>query len=170
MLQLIAPDSWNADCHRLVSAAASANRVTYTRPAEALGDVVALLGFRVRLGPVDGYASLDPSRRTIWLSDKLASLLDSPSMTEQVARFTIAHELGHLRLHSRFLSRLTNYHERQADQYAAEFLIPAAMLSARISGQITPELIRRLSAWFMVSQAAMRVRLIRLGYQIGRAA
>ena len=82
----------------------------------------------------------------------------------------MAHEIGHLRLHSRFLSRLTNYHERQADQYAAEFLIPASMLSARISGQITPELIRQLSAWFMVSQAAMRVRLIRLGYQIGQAA
>ena len=170
MLSLVAPDSWSADCHRLVSAAASANRFAYSRPAEALGDVVALLGFRVRLGPCDGYASLDPSRRTIWLSDKLASLLDSPSAVVHVARFSVAHELAHLRLHSRFLSRLTTYHERQSDQYAAEFLIPAAMLSQRISGQITPELIRRLSAWFMVSQAAMRVRLIRLGYQIGRAA
>lgn len=170
MLQLVAPDSWSADCRRLVSAAASANRVSYTRPAEAIGHVVALLGFRVRLGPVDGYGCLEPKARTIWLSDRLASLLDSPSMVEQVARFTVAHELGHLRLHSRFLSRLTNYHERQAEQYAAEFLIPAAMLSQRISGQITPELIRQLSAWFMVSQAAMRVRLIRLGYQIGRAA
>lgn len=170
MLFLVAPDSWVTDCHRLVSAAASANRVSYTRPAEALGDVVALLGFRVRLGPVDGYGCLEPKARTIWLSDRLASLLDSPSTVEQVARFTVAHELAHLRLHSRFLSRLTNYHERQAEQYAAEFLIPASMLSQRISGQITPELIRRLSAWFMVSQAAMRVRLIRLGYQIGRAA
>ena len=68
MLSLVVPDSWITDCHRLVSAAASANRVAYSRPAEALGDVVALLGFRVRLGPVDGYASLDPSRQTIWLS------------------------------------------------------------------------------------------------------
>lgn len=170
MLQLVAPDEYGADCHRVISAAASANHRRYTRPAEALGDVVALLGFSVRLGPVSGYASLDPSRQTIWLSDRLASQLDSPSAVESVARFSVAHEVAHLRLHSRFLSRLTNHHERQADQYAAEFLVPSSMLASRISGEVTPELIRRLASWFMVSQSAMRVRLLRLGYQIGRAA
>ena len=163
-------EPYASDCLRLVSAAAHVNSRRYTRPAEALGDVVSLLGFRVASGRIPGYACLEPDTRTIWISDRLSRLLDNPASLESVARFSVAHELGHIRLHSRSLSRLTIQDERQADQYAAEFLMPAPIMAQKINGVIDQDLLRYLASWFMVSVTAVRVRLLRLGYQIGKAA
>lgn len=100
-------------------------------------------------------------------------------------RFTIAHELGHLTLHSGhglILERLirlnfrdatsstaTDKEEIEANQFAAELLMPHSMLqrSLGVLLQGRPlsdlELVRRLARRFEVSQSAMEYRLVSLG-------
>ncbi len=103
-------------------------------------------------------------------------------------RFTIAHELGHLRLHEcsgihvdrKFPIRLrderssqaVDYEEIEANGFAAELLMPAAMLEADLDGYATDfvdydddDLIRHLADKYKVSTQAMAFRLLNLGYQ-----
>jgi Zn-dependent peptidase ImmA (M78 family) len=100
-------------------------------------------------------------------------------------RFTIAHELGHLRLHKGhqlILDRLVrvnfrdaasstaaDWEEMQANAFAAALLMPADAIETRlhrlIRGQALSdqELIARLARDFQVSRPAMEFRLINLG-------
>ena len=100
-------------------------------------------------------------------------------------RFTIAHELGHLTLHSGhglILERLirlnfrdatsstaTDKEEIEANQFAAELLMPHSMLQRSLNvllqGRLLSdlELVRRLARRFEVSQSAMEYRLVSLG-------
>lgn len=105
-------------------------------------------------------------------------------------RFTIAHELGHLRLHpGRPLhvdrsvlinSRMSGERgrgkgeEREANWFAAELLMPERLLRKEAngiaeSGQVQNEddLIDCLAAKFRVSKSAMRFRLLNLGLSSG---
>lgn len=99
-------------------------------------------------------------------------------------RFTVAHEVAHLLLHSGrdlFLDRnfsvrhrddtsanAVNPDEMAANAFAAELLMPAAMLARAIGlGGVDVEgdgLIERLSLAYRVSQQAMTIRLTNLGY------
>lgn len=100
-------------------------------------------------------------------------------------RFTIAHELGHLHLHSGhqlILDRLvrvnfrdaasstaSDWEEMQANAFAAALLMPKDAIAARlrrlISGQplTDDDLITRLARDFQVSRPAIEYRLINLG-------
>jgi Zn-dependent peptidase ImmA (M78 family) len=99
-------------------------------------------------------------------------------------RFTIAHELGHLQMHSgtplfvdrsiRVNSRLTGEagrggEERQANWFAAELLMPETMVrdtaaSFAKSRQLSDDgLVKALAAAFDVSRIAMGYRLFNLG-------
>lgn len=89
-------------------------------------------------------------------------------------RFTIAHELGHylLRHHDRFHVDLSAHseageppgynwlHERQANEFAADLLMPAAMVRREAINAKSP---RSLARRFRVSPVAMSYRLINLG-------
>ncbi len=92
-------------------------------------------------------------------------------------RFTIAHEIGHYRLHASenlhydkdevdsvyFRSNdVSNSEEIEANQFAAEILIPEALVDKCIAYGITA--IDKLATRFNVSESAMRYRLINLGY------
>jgi len=97
-------------------------------------------------------------------------------------RFTLAHEIAHLRLHKGqpvFIDRLvrvnwrdgtSDQEEVQANAFAAELLMPRTFMMREIerlirrTRQIAPEpLIAELAETFRVSQEAMRYRLINLG-------
>ena len=100
-------------------------------------------------------------------------------------RFTIAHELGHLTLHEGhdlILERLmrlnfrdatsstaSDEEEIQANQFAAELLMPRVLLQKAINLLLEGrpltdlELVRRLARRFEVSQQAMEYRLASLG-------
>lgn len=100
-------------------------------------------------------------------------------------RFTIAHELGHLRLHrghQLILDRLVrvnfrdatsstaaDWEEMQANAFAAELLMPAAAIEQRLhklaaGTRLTDdEIITRLAKQFDVSRPALEYRLINLG-------
>lgn len=99
-------------------------------------------------------------------------------------RFTMAHELGHILMHrhligsgvndsvayrslpsGRFFNRLiTPAHEAQANQFAANLLMPSDLV-VREWQSIQPDL-KRMAASFQVSPAAMRIRLEGLGQRV----
>jgi Zn-dependent peptidase ImmA (M78 family)/transcriptional regulator with XRE-family HTH domain len=77
-------------------------------------------------------------------------------------RFTAGHELGHLLLH-RNAQPGDVRHEREADQFAAEFLVPAARIEAHLPRRIDfPRLISLQSYWG-VSVEALLYRSRELG-------
>lgn len=100
-------------------------------------------------------------------------------------RFTIAHELGHLQLHSdaplhvdrnfrvhlrdERSSQAIDQSEIEANAFAAELLMPADMIKRDLNGQEVvdyedDELIRGLAENYRVSLQAMIFRLTNLGY------
>lgn len=98
-------------------------------------------------------------------------------------RFTIAHELGHFRLHSEALfvdgvlrrdeqsSMAIKSHEIEANAFAAELLMPRTLLLPEIDARLpkggkpadTGRLVRQLAKLFEVSEQAMQFRLVNLG-------
>ena len=92
-------------------------------------------------------------------------------------RFTIAHEIAHFLLHSdgqtefrdRTFARRTNdpnHMEREADQFAAELLMPADSVRQKIASGITS--LSALATQFGVSALAMKYRVQNLGYQVNQ--
>jgi Zn-dependent peptidase ImmA (M78 family)/transcriptional regulator with XRE-family HTH domain len=63
-----------------------------------------------------------------WVGDHPVILLNSAAPTDR-KRLTLAHELGHLVLHSQ---EVTPDLEREADQFAAEFLMPMQVVRAQL--------------------------------------
>lgn len=101
-------------------------------------------------------------------------------------RFTIAHEIGHLRLHpgkpfvldrtikanlrDELASTATDREEIEANAFAAELLMPVRMVLLAVRSIVgdaphltADDLVRNLAPRFIVSQQAMRFRLINLG-------
>lgn len=92
-------------------------------------------------------------------------------------RFTLAHELGHFLLNHKgengilfrdgdynFSGLQPNFQEREANQFAAELLMPAFRVHSLIKN--TPQTLGTLAQTFAVSESAMTYRLRNLGYNI----
>ncbi|MEU5929329.1 ImmA/IrrE family metallo-endopeptidase [Streptomyces antimycoticus] len=103
-------------------------------------------------------------------------------------RFTVAHELGHLRLHegrplildtdarvnyrNAVSSMATDREEIDANRFAAALLAPQEMVrraAQRISFRTTDDLVRVLAKQFQLSEMAMTYRLMNLGIVSGPA-
>ncbi|MFD7094191.1 ImmA/IrrE family metallo-endopeptidase [Streptomyces xanthophaeus] len=103
-------------------------------------------------------------------------------------RFTVAHELGHLRLHegrplildtdarvnyrNSVSSMATDREEIDANRFAAALLAPEEMVrraAQRISFRTTDDLVRALAQQFLLSEMAMTYRLMNLGIVSGPA-
>ncbi len=140
-------------------------------PIEAL---VGSCGIEVRFTPLDELAGalLLPSA-----SGRPYGILVNSDQPRERERFTIAHELGHLLLGHPdlrgegafvdYIGRRFMPVEVQADMFAAELLVPAAMLRQRLA-KIAPDEpvefgVYRLAAEFLVSFQAMTARLDKLG-------
>lgn len=103
-------------------------------------------------------------------------------------RFTIAHEIGHFLLHSKqelYVDRdLTvrfrdersgtaeDIHEIEANQFAAELLMPKRFLEADLKKRpvslISEEFLGELARRYQVSTTALVFRLMRLGYPVSK--
>ncbi|MFC8717069.1 ImmA/IrrE family metallo-endopeptidase [Kitasatospora sp. NPDC057198] len=103
-------------------------------------------------------------------------------------RFTVAHELGHLRLHegrplildtdtrvnyrNMVSSMATDREEIDANRFAAALLAPEAMVRQAVRSvgfRTAEELVRVLSGRFQLSEIAMTYRLMNLGIVSGPA-
>ncbi|MGE0539174.1 MAG: ImmA/IrrE family metallo-endopeptidase [Dehalococcoidia bacterium] len=144
-------------------------------PVEALASLV---GATIRYEPFDGSLSGMAYRRPDAVN--VIGVNSLQPLTRK--RFTIAHEIGHLLLHSDddmhvdeyvpigfrndVSSMAINEREVEANQFAAELLMPADTISREF--QSIPEdvqiedIIDRLSQRYGVSSEAMTIRLSRL--------
>lgn len=166
--------------HKWVSVVASCDRERWMRgrvcpPADILEEVIRELGLVItsrRLGRAHG--RLDVKAGAIIINSLLPSLLDPRADPRAVEVWTLAHELGHYRLHRAMLQRGERNldQERQAHAYAACFLLPRReiqaspqfrdLLARRDAGTLTDdrrkELARQLADRYRVTPAAVLVR------------
>lgn len=114
-----------------------------------------------------------------WQPDGRAIIGVNASHSQSRQRFTIAHELGHLSLHgdaeyhfdqkilyrNDVSSRATDEAEIEANQFAAELLMPEPLLSKDVDGlELDDVEIEQLARKYQVSVQAMTIRLTVLGY------
>ncbi|MEQ8674157.1 MAG: ImmA/IrrE family metallo-endopeptidase [Aggregatilineales bacterium] len=148
-------------------------------PPINVGKAAKACGALVRYEPFDG----DLSGILYSENDKIIIGVNQ-THSRRRKRFTIAHELGHLKLHnsnelfvdrtfpiylrSEISSQAIDPLEIEANTFAAEFLMPVSMLDKDIHGQIIDyeddSTIKALADKYDVSLQAMIFRLINLGY------
>jgi Zn-dependent peptidase ImmA (M78 family) len=75
-------------------------------------------------------------------------------------RFSLAHELGHIIMHP--VAGATVVQERQADEFASEFLMPAADIAAELRGRLDLDRLLALKQRWRVSMAALARRAVTL--------
>lgn len=163
------------------AAAALLNELDITVPPIPVEDVARHIGAEVVEEDfaddedISGLAIRDGERRIIGVNKQHA-----PARK----RFTIAHEIGHLLLHTgrpvimdrtfvsyrdRVSGLATDTDEMQANAFAAELLMPRAMVLDEVrrltyeSGRSDADLTKALAKRFKVSEDAMRYRLTNLG-------
>jgi hypothetical protein len=140
-------------------------RAGVSREPVSLRDVVSALNLEVVQTAGEPFSCEAALER---VGDGHRIVLHGPS-SERRRRFTIAHEIGHFVLHPRRLAPQRNgggnmawqEQEREADQFAAELLMPEVLVREAVSlhGPDTG----RLADRFEVSRQAMLTRLKWLG-------
>lgn len=147
------------------------------------------ISLQAAVGLVTG-GPVEPCPNLIRRDERLAGVLEWVGVTPFIyyeaydlfvrQRFSIAHELGHFRLHSRQRDHCQCAHaavdpqdsddtpltatprlEREADAFAAAFLMPQALLRVDIAQ--FGRCVSFLAARYQVSEPAMRRRVRRLG-------
>lgn len=104
-----------------------------------------------------------------FIRDDEAYIFLSTVKTPERSRFDIAHELGHLVMHTRTVpsgstdTLASQELEKQADEFAAEFLMPAEAILPRTGTEPAVPEIMELKASFKVSAMAMTKRLHEIG-------
>ncbi|MBB5939553.1 ImmA/IrrE family metallo-endopeptidase [Streptomyces zagrosensis] len=126
------------------------------RLLESRGIVVTVLPFpNEDSRKLDGFSTARlPTRPVIVLNDERDDVYRH--------RFSCAHELGHLLLHSEAHPGDVQ-HERQADAFAAEFLTPAARLTGSLPTRVDFTILGRLQQTWGVSLDSLLVRCRELG-------
>lgn len=96
--------------------------------------------------------------------DERPIVIATPRRTNNVFRhrFSLAHELGHLVMHKNE-EQLGVVHERQADQFAAAFLTPRAMVEPTLPKRVEMSAIVGLSHYWGVSSHSLVYRMRELG-------
>jgi Zn-dependent peptidase ImmA (M78 family)/transcriptional regulator with XRE-family HTH domain len=93
-----------------------------------------------------------------WVDDHPIIMSNSRTPTDR-KRWTLAHELGHLVLH---ISEMGDDPEAEANEFAAEFLMPANVIKPQLR-QINLSKLRDLKRTWMVSMQALINRAASLG-------
>ena len=87
-------------------------------------------------------------------------LLNQQAPTDRL-RWSLAHELGHIVMHTEPGS--SSVQERQADEFASEFLMPASNIRAELQGGVDLNKLLSLKQQWGVSMAALARRAMSLG-------
>ncbi len=118
---------------------------------ESRGIIVTILSLsRQEVATVDAFS-------TGWLGERpIVVVTPERSSTIYRYRFTCAHELGHLLLHRDFAPGDVR-HEREADQFAAEFLTPAEQIAPHLPRTMDLAALDRLGrTWGVSAQSLVR--------------
>ena len=136
-----------------------------------VGELASALGLRVTRTPLPPKISglIQPSRETPSGFEIRVNKYEVPERQ----RFTVAHEIAHYLLHRNeigagvvdsimYRSSLTSRKETEANNLAAEIVMPAKAVSrelARLRGQPTEAIVEELANMFKVSVPAMNIRI-----------
>lgn len=125
-----------ADCERLLGEVRRRYRRDYAVPAEVIQEAIWASKFRIVYEEVESDTDLafcDVDGRRVVLCKNFTLKLQYPLVAHQVRNFTLAHELGHIRLHARRLEAgdWDAGWEDEANFYARTFLIPRRLLMSR---------------------------------------
>jgi Zn-dependent peptidase ImmA (M78 family) len=164
-----------AQAHRLLQSA------RITEPPIPVERIASALGIQVALQPLEADVS-----GMLYRDEQRALIGVNASEPHTRRRFTIAHELGHHQLHEGrrlIVDKLVRVNlrapktmpsdteEREANQFAAELLMPREMVKAAVVEFVGDreivsdrQLVRRLAEIFDVSQQAMEYRLVNLDF------
>jgi transcriptional regulator with XRE-family HTH domain len=132
-------------------------------PPIPVGDIAhRLLGLSVWRLPSDSATYLGRLDR----QQNVIEVNISRCKTEDLVRYTIAHEIGHFVLHARNITLGGTFHEADADKCAVALLIPAEMLKQALHDYrvIDPVDRLRLALAFDVALNVMERRLVQLNY------
>jgi Zn-dependent peptidase ImmA (M78 family) len=146
-----------------------------------IDEIAGKLGAKLSYEPFEGKGDLSG----MLVRDKTRTVIGINSVHPLVRqRFSIAHEIGHLRLHQGavFIDQTVRFNrdeksslaihdqEIQANQFAAALLMPPGLIAAALKKRITKKphiseatLISELASEFEVSTQAMEFRLTNLG-------
>ena len=144
-----------------------AEAARYLRSIWALGDMpipnsiqlaeskgVAVIGLPPAASAVDAFSLREDDQPFIFLARR---------RTPEGARFDLAHELGHLILHSKSDPDPTTDRETEANQFAAEFLIPTDVIHANLRLYPSLDDILRLKSKLKVSAIAALMAVFHAG-------
>lgn len=114
--------------------------------------------------------------RIVTVGGKTLITINSGITYEGKKRYAIAHELGHFEMHKDKIPIFSDNeesfvdwlkagpHEREANEFAAEFLMPREVFAKECKGKkISPELIKQLSSRFQTSITSTLMRYIEFG-------
>ena len=138
-------------------------------------------GLAKALGILVGYERLDNDVSGLLLvEDGVAKVAINESHHRNRRRFTLAHEIGHVLLHAegdrvfvdrrffrnRWSSKGELREEIEANAFAAALLMPRSLIRQHLEADsgITDVDVFRLATKFQVSEQAMTLRLVKLGY------
>jgi len=125
-----------ADCEHLLGRVKRTFRRHFEVPAEVVREAIRVSRFRITFGKVESETDLaycDAEARRVVICKDFAAKLQCPWVAHQVRNFTLAHELGHIRLHAHLLraGEWEAHWEDEATFYARVFLIPRQLLMKR---------------------------------------
>ncbi|CAH0496374.1 ImmA/IrrE family metallo-endopeptidase [Novosphingobium sp. CECT 9465] len=99
---------------------------------------------------------------SFWLDDRAYVFLNNFKSAES-SIFDTAHELGHLVMHRHAGTKGDRRFEREADAFAAHFLMPRGDVLARVMRPVTIDVVLQAKARWRVSAMAMAYHLRTLG-------
>lgn len=161
-------------------AAAILEQFEVSRPPVSVEEIARKLGAHIAYEPFEGNVS-----GLLYRKDDRVIIGVNTSHASVRQRFTIAHEIGHWRLHGKkemFVDNLvrvdfrddrasagTDQEETQANAFAASLLMPREMILSELKSRGSSEaddadaLVGELAERFEVSRQAMEYRLVNLG-------
>jgi Zn-dependent peptidase ImmA (M78 family)/transcriptional regulator with XRE-family HTH domain len=142
------------------SDAARAVRKRWNLPAGPVPDLVLVIERAGGLILIRDLGTRDLDAVSQWDGEEAPLFILSAHAPGDRFRFSLAHELGHIVMHS--VPGGTSLQERQADEFASEFLMPATDIESELRGNLDLNHLLALKRQWGVSMAALIRRAVTL--------
>ncbi|MGO9055048.1 MAG: ImmA/IrrE family metallo-endopeptidase [Streptosporangiaceae bacterium] len=139
---------------------ARAVRKLWNVPAGPIHNLVLIIEQAGGLILVRDLGTRDLDAVSTWDGDEAPLFVLNVHAPSDRFRFSLAHELGHIIMHP--VAGATVLQERQADEFASEFLMPAADIAAEMRGKLELNRLLVLKQRWRVSMAALARRAVTL--------
>ena len=130
------------------------------------GPVVQLFGLLESKGMMIlmcNFESEDIDGRSMFTDEKHVIVFLNRNMPMDRLRFTVAHELAHVVMHLFTIVEDTRDIEKEANQFAAEFLMPAEEIKPQLMGRMSLTKLSDMKRYWRVAMSAILVRAKNLG-------